>query len=57
MAWANQATGGDMTEAQIGLFVRTGPFAGQNLIAHPNEQEIDSDQPHTNNLLRSQSLG
>jgi hypothetical protein len=44
-----------MTQAQIGLFMRAGPFAGKNLIAFPNEQKIHRIQPHANNRLRCQT--
>ena len=43
-----------MTQAQVGLFMRAGPFTGKNLIAFPNEQKIHGLQPYANNRLRGQ---
>jgi hypothetical protein len=47
MAWAEQPTLRDTPQTQVSLFMRTGSFARENLIAFANEQQIDGLKPHT----------
>jgi hypothetical protein len=51
MARAKQSAVGDTAQAQFSLLMWTGAFAREDLIAIPNEQEVHSLQPRTNNRL------
>src|SRR5258708_33879053 len=46
MTRAKQAAVVDTAQAQIGLFMRTGPFSSKNPIAVANQQQIDGLEPH-----------
>jgi hypothetical protein len=56
MAWAKQAAVGDTAQAQIGLFMRTGPFAGKNPVAVADQQQIDILQPEAEDGLKRQPV-
>jgi hypothetical protein len=45
VAWAEQSAVGDAAQAQIRLFMRTGPFASKNPVAIADQQQIDILQP------------
>jgi hypothetical protein len=56
MAWAKQSTVGDTAQAQIGLFMRTGPFARNNPVAIADQQQIDGLQPEAEDGLMGQPI-
>ena len=56
MAWAKQSTVGDTAQAQIGLFMRTGPFARKNPVAIAEQQQIDLLQPEAEDGLMRQPV-
>ena len=56
MAWAKQSTVGDTAQAQIGLFMRTGPFARKNPVAIAEQQQIDLLQPEAEDGLTRQPV-
>jgi hypothetical protein len=55
MARAKQPTVGDTAQAQVRLFMRTGPFTGKNPVAIANQQQIGGFQPHADNRLMRQA--
>jgi hypothetical protein len=54
VAWAKQSTVGDTAQAQIGLFMRTSPFARENPVAIADQQQIDVLQPEAEDGLMRQ---
>jgi hypothetical protein len=56
VAWAKQSTFGDTAQAQIGLFMRTSPFARKNPVAIVDQQQIDVLQPEADDRLMCQPV-
>jgi hypothetical protein len=56
MARAKQPALGNPAETEVGLFMRTGPFAGKNPVAIANQQQIDGLQPRADDGLVRQPV-
>jgi len=56
VAWAKQSAVGDTAEAQIGLLMRTGPFARKNPVTIADQQQIEVLHPEADDGLMRQPV-